>query len=226
MIEAGSMAGGKKEACHALYSLSFHRVTPKGDGEAESALLAVAVDVSSFPFMGRSTAREALNFASRMVSERIAPGQKLALTDNTTGEDRKLFAQARNDGLVVVLAGHNDYPLRLAFSCIGKAMKDFDGQFGTKWKEAKATPKAAAFNWPALATTLKDWQTPGQVDAMMKTQAAVDEVKGIMMENIDKILKRGENLDSLIENAEELTVTTKAFHKTAKKANRRCCVVM
>merc|ERR1712003_575684 len=105
--------------------------------------------------MGRSTAREALNFAGRMISERIEPGQKLALKDSTTGQDRKLFAQARSDGLVVVLAGHDEYPLRLAFSCINKAMKDFDTEYGSKWKEVKAASKGAAFNWPALATTLK-----------------------------------------------------------------------
>lgn len=215
-----------KQECHALFSISFHRVQPGAGGEAQSALLANAVDVSSFPFLGRSTAREALSFAARMVSERIAPGQKLALTDATTGQERKVFATARSDGLVVVLTGHNDYPLRLAFSCIGKATAEFESQFQGKWREAKADPKTPAFPWKELAMILKEWQTPAKVDSMMRVQAEVDEVKGIMMDNIEKILKRGENIDDLIEGAEELTNTTKAFHRTAKKANRRCCVVM
>lgn len=42
---------------------------------------------------------------------------------------------------------------------------------------------------------------------------------------IESVLKRGENLDTLMERSETLSNQSKIFYKSAKKTNS-CCVVM
>ena len=50
----------------------------------------------------------------------------------------------------------------------------------------------------------------------------IDEIKGIMHKNIDEVLKRGENLESLMDKSEDLSATSVQFFKKAKSTNK-CC---
>lgn len=44
----------------------------------------------------------------------------------------------------------------------------------------------------------------GSDDALARTRREVDDLKGIMVENVEKVLKRGEHLDLLVDRAEDL----------------------
>ena len=50
----------------------------------------------------------------------------------------------------------------------------------------------------------------------------LDNIKYIMVENIDTLLKRGENLDNLVERTDHLSEESKIFYKRTKKMNS-CC---
>ena len=49
-----------------------------------------------------------------------------------------------------------------------------------------------------------------------------NEVKNIMIDNIEKIILRGDKLDDLVEKTSKLTTTSKMFYKKARELNR-CC---
>jgi len=59
-------------------------------------------------------------------------------------------------------------------------------------------------------------------DKAKKVLRQVDEVKDIMHKNIEEVLKRGENLDSLMEKSEDLSAVSVQFYKKAKQTNQ-CC---
>lgn len=61
-----------------------------------------------------------------------------------------------------------------------------------------------------------------QADKLLKIQKNLDDIKDIMHKNIDEVLKRGENLDSLMEKSEDLSATSVQFYKKAKSTNA-CC---
>eukprot|EP01097_Dermamoeba_algensis_P005319 TRINITY_DN3379_c0_g1_i2.p1 TRINITY_DN3379_c0_g1~~TRINITY_DN3379_c0_g1_i2.p1 ORF type:complete len:105 (-),score=31.93 TRINITY_DN3379_c0_g1_i2:18-332(-) len=54
-------------------------------------------------------------------------------------------------------------------------------------------------------------------DKLVALQTQVDEVKGIMLNNIDITLQRGEKLESLDQKTEALGVQTSNFHTKTKK---------
>jgi len=54
-------------------------------------------------------------------------------------------------------------------------------------------------------------------DKIRGIQTQVDQVKEIMMDNIEKVLARGEKLEDLDKKAEELMTNTSVFHKKSKK---------
>ena len=69
---------------------------------------------------------------------------------------------------------------------------------------------------------LKKYQNPVEVDPLMTIQNELDETKIILLDSLEEILKRGENLEDLVTKSEVLTEHSKMFYKTVKKTNS-CC---
>ena len=44
-----------------------------------------------------------------------------------------------------------------------------------------------------------------------------------MHQNLNDILKRGENLDTLMARSKDLSTVSVDFYKKAKKSNQKCC---
>ena len=57
----------------------------------------------------------------------------------------------------------------------------------------------------------------------MKVEKELFEVKEIMHQNLNDILKRGENLDTLMARSKDLSTVSVDFYKKAKKQNTKCC---
>jgi synaptobrevin homolog YKT6 len=48
-------------------------------------------------------------------------------------------------------------------------------------------------------------------------------VEDICHKNLDDLLKRGEDLDKLMEKSKDVSKLSLDFYKQSKKANSRCC---
>ena len=55
-------------------------------------------------------------------------------------------------------------------------------------------------------------------------EAELSEIKTVMIDNIDKILKRGERLEDLVDRTQHLSDSSKKFYETSKKLNK-CCTI-
>ena len=72
---------------------------------------------------------------------------------------------------------------------------------------------------------LKKWQDPSEADQMMKVEKELFEVKEVMHQNLNNLLKRGENLENLMEKSKDLNAVSVDFYKKAKKQNKNCCAL-
>eukprot|EP01089_Gocevia_fonbrunei_P005031 TRINITY_DN15163_c0_g1_i1.p1 TRINITY_DN15163_c0_g1~~TRINITY_DN15163_c0_g1_i1.p1 ORF type:complete len:190 (+),score=20.86 TRINITY_DN15163_c0_g1_i1:213-782(+) len=63
----------------------------------------------------------------------------------------------------------------------------------------------------------------GSAAKINKLKANVDEVTEIMLDNVDKILKRGEDLEHLSERTKELESQSNSFMKDTNKLKRKKC---
>lgn len=54
-------------------------------------------------------------------------------------------------------------------------------------------------------------------DRIKRTQNQLDEVQGIMADNIEKVLTRGDELDSLQERSEDLEAGARLFRRSARR---------
>ena len=74
-----------------------------------------------------------------------------------------------------------------------------------------------------MSDYLKKWQDPHEADKLMKVEKELFEVKEVMHQNLNDILKRGENLDTLMARSKDLNTVSVDFYKKAKKQNKSCC---
>ena len=71
--------------------------------------------------------------------------------------------------------------------------------------------------YPNIIEFLNKWQNPHEADKLMKVEKDLFEVKEIMHQNLNDILKRGENLETLMAKSKDLSSVSVDFYKKAKK---------
>ncbi|KAG6536700.1 hypothetical protein ZIOFF_001760 [Zingiber officinale] len=62
---------------------------------------------------------------------------------------------------------------------------------------------------------------PEEVSKLAKVKAQVSEVKGVMMENIEKVLDRGEKIELLVDKTENLHSQAQDFRQQGTKMRRK-----
>ncbi|CAA2962134.1 vesicle-associated membrane 726 [Olea europaea subsp. europaea] len=62
---------------------------------------------------------------------------------------------------------------------------------------------------------------PEEINKLAKVKAQVSEVKGVMMENIEKVLDRGEKIELLVDKSDNLRSQAQDFRKQGTKVRRK-----
>lgn len=156
-------------------------------------------DLSQFYFFQRNTIKEYCIFGMKTLIERMEENSvKISMNGEKDFKVSAVFHILRIRNGFASAITDTEYPTRVIFSLLDK----IDGQ--------------------SLEECLQTYQNPKKVDKLTKVQSELDEIKVIMIDNIDQVLKRGENLDELIAKSEDLSKEAKIFQKRAKKLNA-CC---
>ncbi|CAL2039351.1 unnamed protein product [Caenorhabditis brenneri] len=64
-----------------------------------------------------------------------------------------------------------------------------------------------------------------QQEKMQNLRNQVDSVKAVMVDNVERILERGERLDNIERRTEQLNATSANFKFTARKVQRKFCML-
>ncbi|KAJ9462499.1 VAMP-like protein YKT61 [Diplonema papillatum] len=201
-----------------MYSISVFKT--RGSGE-EPIVLASAMNVSSFSILQRSGAKEFITFISRTVAGRTQPNTRQQVVE----QEYRAYTHARSDGLACVVCTNEPYPERVAFALCNQTMTEFTEAFAGQYETA-TNLKDNHFDWPQLTKTLTKYQNPREADQVLKIQKDLEEIQTLMLQNMDKVMTRGDNINDLVEKSGDLSYASKTFYKTAKKTNRSCCIVM
>ena len=65
---------------------------------------------------------------------------------------------------------------------------------------------------PVISRLLVRYSDDQTISSMNRIQTGLTEVKGIMKDNIDKVLDRGEKIDVLVDKSESLSLTSNSFN--------------
>lgn len=197
-----------------LFALS---VLYKGDGDKVKKLSA-AYALDSFGYFQRTSVKEFMDFTSKILVERTAIAQRASVKE----QEYLCHVYVRSDSLSAVLISDHEYPQRVSFTLLNKVLEEFSAKYSPhQWP----TINESSISFPQCEEFLTKYQNPKEADALTRLQSDLDETKIILHNTIEAVLERGEKLDDLVEKSETLSGQSKAFYKTARKANR-CCVIL
>ncbi|XP_028796897.1 vesicle-associated membrane protein 722-like [Neltuma alba] len=99
-------------------------------------------------------------------------------------------------------------------------------EFSKKYAGGKAATAAARSLNKEFGFKLKEQMQycidhPEEIDKLAKVKAQVSEVKGVMMENIEKVLDRGEKIELLVDRTENLRSQAQDFRQQGTKIRRK-----
>jgi len=173
--------------------------------------------LADFSFFHRGPIREHLRFHSRLIASRTGVGRRTSIeNDNPPGT---VHSWVHPQGLGAVVVCDQEYPMRVAFGLLDQAIRVFLEKFVGQWEAATAD---LALPSPELEELFTKFQNPTEADKLTKIEKDLDEVKGVVMQSMDDLLKRGESLDGLMQKSQDLSNTSVQFYRTAKK-NNQCC---
>ncbi|KAH7281539.1 hypothetical protein KP509_36G052600 [Ceratopteris richardii] len=114
---------------------------------------------------------------------------------------------------------------QMPFAFLERVKDDFKRRFGG----GKADTAVAHSLDREFGPKLKDHMQycvdhPDEMNKIAKVKAQVSEVKGIMMENIEKVLDRGEKIELLVDKTENLRFQADNFQKQGKQLRRKMCL--
>ncbi|KAJ4461141.1 putative Synaptobrevin YKT6 [Paratrimastix pyriformis] len=194
----------------------FHRA-PTETVEPDSVqIMESAFNLAAVPFWDKKKVEELILQGFRICGARIPPGTIHSVRYPEAQHTFHIVLQASGKGCVV--ATDAEYPSRSAVSIAYKFLNRVPGQ---PVSAATATTPAVQNLHDAITV----YQDPVQADKISLLQRELEEVHRVMEENIERVLRRGEQIDDLIARSNKLSDASKAFYQRTKKMNS-CCTLL
>jgi len=127
-------------------------------------------------------------------------------------------------GLTYLVVAKADLGRRVPFGYLVEIKKRFLKEYDPERTNFSSLPAygAAAFN-ATLKRLMVDYGTTkaGQNDAFANVQSEIENVRGIMTENIERVLERGERIDLLVDKTDRLGGSARDFRVRSRGLRRR-----
>ncbi|CAH9111910.1 unnamed protein product [Cuscuta europaea] len=179
-----------------------------------------------YAFVARGTVilAEYTSFSGNFNSIAFQCLQKLPLSNSkfTYNCDGHTFNYLVDNGFTYCVVAEESAGRQVPIACLERIKDDFVTKHGGD--KALAAP-ANSLN-KEFGPKLKEHMQycidhPEEVSKLAKVKAQVSEVKGVMMENIEKVLDRGEKIELLVDKTENLHNQAQDFRSTGTKIRRK-----
>mmetsp|Transcript_17928 Transcript_17928/g.43317 ORF Transcript_17928/g.43317 Transcript_17928/m.43317 type:complete len:212 (-) Transcript_17928:26-661(-) len=126
--------------------------------------------------------------------------------------DQHIFHIMVFEGLTYMCMAEEDFGRRAAFSFL----EDIKNRFTSAYGDRGRTALAYAFNEEfarVLNKQMEHYSSSGEADKIDRVKADMDDVKNVMVDNIEKVLKRGEKIELLVDKTDNLNQQSIRFKK-------------
>lgn len=126
------------------------------------------------------------------------------------------FNYLSSQGYTFLVVAAEAYGRTVPFAFLERARDEWFA----KWADKGAAAAAHSLD-KSFGARLRHWMdyceaNPEEVSKVAAVQKKVDEVKGIMVENIERVLERGERIELLVDKTDSLRFQADRFHKTGR----------
>ncbi|KNC54639.1 vesicle-associated membrane protein 714 [Thecamonas trahens ATCC 50062] len=144
-----------------------------------------------------------------------------------------MYHYSRTEALTFLCAASADMDRRLAFGFLSDIAKRWGQEFGREGDRAAPYGMNDRFRG-VLRQRMDYFSYDPNADSIKRVKSQVDEVRGIMVQNIDKVLDRGQKIEVLVDKTERLDTTSFKYKKSAVQLKRKmwwqdkkwCCILI
>lgn len=144
------------------------------------------------------------------------------ITDSPPSSSAPSTLSAAN--LTYLVIARSDLGRRIPFGFLVEVKRRFLQTYDAERTDFAALPAygAAAFN-AQLKQLMVEYGTTqaGQKDAFANVQGEIDAVRGVMTQNIERVLERGERMDLLVDKTDRLGGSARDFRVRSRGLRRR-----
>ncbi|XP_019173768.1 PREDICTED: vesicle-associated membrane protein 711-like [Ipomoea nil] len=137
-------------------------------------------------------------------------------TNVSYSQDRYIFHVKRTDGLTVLCMADDVAGRRIPFAFL----EDIHQRFVKTYGRAVLTAQAYAMNNEfsrVLSQQIEYYSKDPNADRINRIKGEISQVRDVMIENIDKVLERGDRLELLVDKTENMQGNTFRFRKQARQ---------
>lgn len=146
-------------------------------------------------------------------SGRIGEHTRLTITDRDVGS---IHYDSDPVCLYLVVCAR-EYPQRTAFKFLGEVRREFDAQFGNDVQTARHSSLSRASR-DLFRGLCEKYNTVHNVDKVAAVSLQVEEVKGVMQNNIQNVLRNQENIETLLDQTDTMKNEATGFQRSANRA--------
>jgi vesicle-associated membrane protein 7 len=152
------------------------------------------------------------NLVARKIAEKVPPGN----TRVSYAQEGQLFHVLVAEGITFLCMADEPLGRRLPFAFLEDVRQRFLDEHGSGAHSAEAFSLNDAFA-PVLAQRMDFFSHDPSADAINRTRNAVADVKNIMVENIEKVLERGERIELLVHKTDALQGQAFSFRRETRR---------
>jgi len=112
---------------------------------------------------------------------------------------------------------HESFGTTIPFAFLEKIAKLFEGRFGKRARDSVVPYSLNADFAPVLVTQMNSFTSGNENKKLHAVKHELDQVKGVMQENINMVLERGEKLEHLVVQSESLMDSSQNFRSGASR---------
>lgn len=172
--------------------------------------------------MKRYFAKDPLNFAARTTVSKLKNGETVKVTIPDV-DNAVLYAHVNQEGLCTVIITDTAYPESAAKKVLLTVQRTFCEYYSTdifKNYEADQTMK-----FPELDEMIQKYQDPKEADKLIKIESELNEIQGMLTKTMEDLMDRGEKLEDLMKQSDDISNMAYNFYSKSKDANKKCCSI-
>ncbi|XP_010421024.1 PREDICTED: vesicle-associated membrane protein 714-like [Camelina sativa] len=134
-------------------------------------------------------------------------------------QDRYIFHILRSDGLTFLCMANDTFGRRIPFSYL----EDVHMRFMKNYRKVAHQAPAYAMNDEfarVLHQQMEFFSSNPSVDTLNRVRGEVSEIRSVMVENIEKIMERGDRIELLVDKTATMQDSAFHFRKQSKRLRR------
>ncbi|KAF9285930.1 Vesicle-associated membrane protein [Mortierella alpina] len=155
-------------------------------------------------------------FLTEAILEKIPPNN----SKMTYVYDRYLFHYICEDGLTYMCMADDSFDRRIPFAFLQDIKQKFLEQYGRERALESLLPYSMNEFSKTLAAQMEYFSTNPNADRIKQVKGEIEQVKDVMVQNIERVLERGERIELLVDKTDNLNQQAFAFKRRSTALKR------